>query len=225
MNNQKELEMSNPVYIILDTETTGLNTNIAGIISFSYIITDLVNEIERGTIEMNPFESEVDIANAAEAMKVNGYTAEQVLQFMPAKEGMKQIAKVFERATVYGGGSWPKIMGYNVIGYDMPIIVNNCKKYGVYLPKYYPNAVDVMAIVIGLDTMGLMPTKTYPDGKKMGNKLCENVEKFGIESDPSKFHASMYDVEMTLAVFNAIKNKLTSNEGGTNEDIGCERLQ
>ena len=202
--------MAKPAYIILDTETTGLDTSTAGIISFSYIIMDgnLENEFERGTIEMNPFANEIDIANAAEAMKVNGYTAEQVLQFQPAKDGMKQIAKVFERATVYGGGSWPKIMGYNVIGYDMPIIVNNCKKYGVYLPKYYPNAVDVMTLVISLDAMGLMPVKTYPDGKRMGSKLCESVAKMEIESDPSKFHASMYDVEMTLAVFNAVKNKL-----------------
>ena len=48
--------MSNQIYIVLDTETTGLDTNTAGIISFSYIITDLNKEYERGTIEMNPFE-------------------------------------------------------------------------------------------------------------------------------------------------------------------------
>ena len=203
--NIKETQM---IYIVLDTETTGLNTSTAGIISFSYILTDLETEFERGTIEMNPFETLDDIRAAQDAMKINGYTAEQVLQFMPASEGMKKVAEVFERATQLNNGYWPKVMGYNVISYDMPIIVNNCKKYGVVLPKYYPNAVDVMAIVVGLDVMGLMPTKTYPDGKKMGNKLCENVEKFGIASDPSKFHASMYDVEMTLAVFNAIKNQL-----------------
>lgn len=202
--------MDTATYIVLDTETTGLDTSTAKIISFSYIIMDskLENELERGTIEMNPFESEIEIANAAEAMRVNGYTPEQVLQFQPAKEGMKQVAKVFERATVYGGGKWPKIMGYNVIGYDMPIIVNNCKRYGAYLPKYYPNAIDVMTLVISLDAMGFMPVKTHPDGKRMGSKLCESVAKLEIESDPSKFHASMYDVEMTLAVFNAVKNKL-----------------
>ena len=200
--------MNKPVYIVLDTETTGLNTNTAGIISFSYIITDLETEFERGTIEMNPFENEIDIQAASEAMKVNGYTAEQVLQFMPAKEGMEKVAKVFERATVYGGGKWPKIMGYNVIAYDMPIIVNNCRKHNVYLPKYYPNAVDIMTLAIALDAMGLMPVKTYPDGKRMGSKLCESVAKMEIESDPSKFHASMYDVEMTLELFRAFKNKL-----------------
>lgn len=196
------------IYIVLDTETTGLDTSTAGIISFSYILTDLEHEFERGTIEMNPFETIDDIRAAQEAMRVNGYTAEQVLQFQPASEGMKQVAQVFERATQMNNGYWPKVMGYNVIAYDMPIIINNCKKHGVTLPKCYPNAIDVMAIVAGLDVMGIMPTKTYPDGKRMGNKLCENVEKFGIESDPSKFHASMYDVEMTLALFHAIKNKL-----------------
>lgn len=58
--------MSRPIYVVLDTETTGLDVNTAGIISFSYIITDFETEYERGTIEMNPFESESDIENASE---------------------------------------------------------------------------------------------------------------------------------------------------------------
>lgn len=200
--------MSNQIYIVLDTETTGLDTNTAGIISFSYIITDLNKEYERGTIEMNPFECEDDIASAIDALKINGYTPEQVITFQPACDGMKQVAEVFERATQYGNGKWPKIMGYNIATYDMPIILNQAKKFNVVLPRFGYDYIDVLQGVRMLDAMGLIPKKYKEDGKPMGNRLVETVQRLGIPADQGKFHGSMYDTEMTLKVFLDIKAKM-----------------
>lgn len=218
--------MIKPIYIVLDTETTGLDTNTAGIISFSYIITNLEQVFERGTIEMNPFESEADVASAAEALKVNGYTPEQVASFQSASEGMKQVALVFERATLLNNGYWPRIMGYNVATYDMPIILNNAQKHDVVLPRFRYDYVDVLQGVRMLDAMGLIPCVLKEDGKQMGNRLSEVVHRLNIPADQSKFHGSMYDTEMTLEVFKAIRTRITKNEGDDyEEDIGCEWLQ
>ena len=200
--------MSKPIYIVLDTETTGLDTSTAGIISFSYILTDLENEFERGTIEMNPFESDADVANAAEALKVNGYTPEQVASFQSLADGMKQVAQVFERATLLNNGFWPRVMGYNIATYDMPIILNNAKKCGVELPKFRYDFVDVLQGVRMLDAMGLIPCVLKEDGKAMGNRLSEVVCRLNIPADESKFHGSMYDTEMTLEIFKVIRTRI-----------------
>ena len=200
--------MSRPIYIVLDTETAGLDTNTAGIISFSYIITDLENEYERGTIEMNPFESDADIENASEALKINGYTPEKIATFESARVGMAKIADVFQRATLLGNGGWPRLMGYNLATYDMPIIENNAKKYGVILPNFRHDYVDVLQGVRMLDVMGVIPMRFKEDGKPMGNRLYEAVQRLEIESEQDKFHGSMYDTEMTLRIFQTLAKKL-----------------
>lgn len=199
------------IYIVLDTETTGLNVARDGIISFSYILTDLEKEYERGTIEMNPWNGEPtpeQLESATPALKVNGYTPEQIQNFIPAQEGMKRIAEVIEKATTLNDGFWPTVMGYNSMAYDWPLIVNQATLYGITLPKVAYHQIDVYTLVVMLNAMGVMPVKRNPDGKIMGNKLCESVEKLEIEADRTKFHASMYDVEMTLAIFLKLKEML-----------------
>lgn len=203
--------MSRPIYVVLDTETTGLDVNTAGIISFSYIITDFETEYERGTIEMNPFESESDIENASEALKINGYTPEKIATFDSARVGMARIADVFQRATLLGDGLWPRVMGYNIVAYDMPIIKNNAKKYGITLPDIRHDYLDVLQGIRMLDVMGVIPVRFKEDGKPMGNRLYEAVQRLEIESEQDKFHGSMYDTEMTLKIFKTLAEKLNNN--------------
>jgi len=195
------------IYLYLDTETTGLNVATDHIISFSYKMCDEDKEMEKGTIYMNPFETidEAKDERYAKALEVNGFTPEQIMTFMPAKEGMEMVAKVLQRAKYENGGYWPKVVGYNNVGYDMPIIKANAERYGIELPNIGFAHVDLLQVIWALGAMGKLPVK---EGKTLGNKLCESVERFDIDADATKFHGSEYDVEMTYQLYMKLKQVL-----------------
>lgn len=204
------------ITLFFDTETTGLNLETAKIISFSYIICDDEKEIQKGTIEMCPFAdiTEAEAPEVQKALSVNGYTPEQVMTFMPYKEGLEKIAMVFVKAKMLNNDYFPRVIGYNNNVYDMPLIRNNWKKEGVIIPE---NAIgfkqiDVMQIIWGLDAMGLMPAKINPTtNKNMGCTLKESVSRMEITADETQFHGSMYDTMMTKALYDKLKQVITIN--------------
>lgn len=191
-------------FLVFDTETTGIHPERDSIISFSYKIVNCeFKTLEEGTIEMNPFSSleEASDPEYETALKINGYTPNQILGFMPASEGMKKVADVYAEALKYAGDVYNDVIlvGYNSSNFDIPMVKHNARKHGIFIPNY--RTIDVYQMVLMLEAFGAMPAKNYPNGQPMKTKLCESVERLGIESDPDKFHSSAYDVEMTFQVF------------------------
>jgi len=204
------------INMFFDTETTGLNLETAKIISFSYIICDDEKEIQKGTIEMCPFAdiAEAEAPEVQKALEVNGYTPEQIMSFMPYKDGLEKIAMVFVKAKMLNNDYFPRVIGYNNNGYDMPLIRNNWKKEGIVIPENTIGfkQIDIMQIVWGLDAMGLMPTKVNPTtNKNMGCTLKESVSRMEITADETQFHGSMYDTMMTKELYQKLKQVITIN--------------
>ena len=212
------------IYTFFDTETTGLNLDTAGIISLSYILVDENGtEIQRGTIEMNPFEKDIngnwkyDSPEAAQkAMEVNGYQLEQVLQFQSVADGLKEFNKVLQLAAQMNGGRWTKLVGYNSAAYDMAVLNH---AYNVEMEQFfdtYSNSAkpsyqqwcwfksdDVMILIDTLCDMGVIEPFR-------GHRLSESAEHFGIKLDEGKLHTSIYDTEITVELWKALQKKLTS---------------
>lgn len=212
------------IYTFFDTETTGLNLDTAGIISLSYILVDENGtEIQRGTIEMNPFEKNIngdwkyDSPEAAQkAMEVNGYQLEQVLQFQSVADGLKEFNKVLQLAAQMNGGRWTKLVGYNSAAYDMTVLnhaynVEMEQTFDTYSNSNKPSyqqwcwfkSDDVMILIDTLCDMGVIEPFR-------GHRLSESAEHFGIKLDESKLHTSIYDTEVTVELWKALQNILTT---------------
>jgi DNA polymerase III epsilon subunit-like protein len=201
------------INMFFDTETTGRNIETAKIISFSYVLCVDDKEIERETIEMCPFDDikETEDQEVADALSINGYKPEQIMQFQPYKQGLEKILSVFIKAKAINNGYPPRIIGYNNNGYDMPLIRKEWKRLNIIIPENSIGfkQIDVMQICWGLDAMGLMPVKKNPiTNKNMGCTLKESVSRMEITADETQFHGSMYDTEMTKALYHKLKQVL-----------------
>lgn len=207
-------------FCFFDTETTGVSVDNDMIISLSYKITDEnFKEISSRTIEMCPFNTleEAQSPQYEKALEVNGYKPEQIMTFKPAKIGIQQFVELLKGLVEQNNNQyWTEdkkplvtFVGYNSNAFDIPLLYSYAKRLGIDMPRFGYKHIDVYPLIFALDQMGKIPAKFYEDGKAMGNKLNESVERCNINADKTKFHGSAYDTEMTYALFMKLKQVIT----------------
>lgn len=180
----------NKIYI--DVETTGLKAGIHGIISLSYIITDIKDkELTRDTLLINPLSYTSGLS--IEALEINNFTEEQLSTFPNAKI---QAYKLYNDIREYGK---LKVIAYNAT-FDTEFIK-------VWWDKLLPNTywkifdykhLDPFELVKILQNEGYID---LPD-----HKLGTVCEYFGIEHNP---HENKSDIKATRELYILLTKRIS----------------
>lgn len=189
------MNVTNPV-LFLDTETTGLDTDRCGIIQFGAVLVDPWYGNEEFELECNPFLSyththEYDIEVSPYALEVNGlnlnriknldYTTDHLMWFLQNK---------FQN---YKGLS---VSGWNVSGYDIPMLKSAAQRAGFEYPFHY-HVADLMNMAKCLQLMGKLPGLTRMGLQPVCQYLGIDTSQFG------RAHTALADVKATMAVYDA----------------------
>lgn len=180
------------VYVVIDTETTGLDETKHGVVSIAaqYLFPDDDTIIE-DTYEMDPGAVEFD----AEALRINGYTEEEVRGFKPAAQVLTTFAEQFA-ATV--GDNEYRVVGAN-LPFDLKFIAESCKRHGVKYPLPRRGH-DIQAMALEDHDLGRVELPLGSDGQPKV-KLELLAQAYGIAFDPALAHEALYDVHITADVF------------------------
>lgn len=198
--------MNMNTYIIFDFETSGKNpfrcqpTQIAAIALHSNKLTVEPNGIFNS--EICPiFDDEKAIAAGydpveEEALKITKKTREQ-LEKAPSLDIVWQKFVEFVNKFNYKKSSFtaPVPCGYNIIGYDMPIIQRMCEKFGQVDKTGRQNLFNP---IFKIDLMDLVFTWTENNPEIKSIKLTTMCEYFGLPTDSiDGAHDALQDVKNT----------------------------
>jgi DNA polymerase III epsilon subunit-like protein len=204
--------MNYNTFIVFDLETGGRNplkcqpTQIAAIAIHSKKLT-----IEPGGIfnsEIQPiFDDEKAIAAGFDpveekALEVTRKTREQLLKAPPAKVVWPKFAEWAKKFN-YKNSSYtaPIPCGYNINGFDMPIVQRMCELYG---PLNKDKKQDIFNNIFKIDMMDIvfMWTENNPDIKS--RSLTSMVEYLGLSENNSESisnaHDALQDVKNTANI-------------------------
>jgi DNA polymerase III epsilon subunit-like protein len=204
--------MNYNTFIVFDLETSGRNplkcqpTQIAAIALHSKKLT-----IEPGGIfnsEIQPiFDDEKAIAAGFDpveekALEVTRKTREQLLQAPPPKVVWPKFAEWVKKFN-YKNSSYtaPIPCGYNINGFDMPIVQRMCELYG---PLNKDKKQDIFNNIFKIDMMDIvfMWTENNPDIKS--RSLTSMVDYLGLSENNSESisnaHDALQDVKNTANI-------------------------
>jgi len=170
-------------YIVVDTETTGTDTDRDSIIQFGYTRYKDGNEVESGSIYV-PLEEGVVISE--EAAKVHNITAEALsdkVGEMTREEALGQIKEVI------GNNN---IVGHNLNQFDLPML----EKEGI---RASSTTVDTIALARSYREYGT-------------SKLSKIAKDFGVEVNENNLHDAEVDTQVTGKVFNKLVKEAAANQ-------------
>ena len=172
-----------------DTETTGLDSKEAAIVSLAYIIEDKGKIQDKGTIYFRPH---VNAEISEKALEINGFTREQIEGFPEAKVGYKKLLGILGRYVKKYDKLDKFIMaGYNV-SFDDGFLRELFKRerdiyYGSW---FYSSNFDVRSKVAEYVMYRELAIKNF--------KLVSVCEHFGIEF---KAHDALEDIVATRTLY------------------------
>lgn len=178
--------------LFLYVETTGTDPARHAIIQLSGIVEIDGEVIEAFHYDLKPFPGDLV---TKEALKINGFTMEQLRAFPDAMEGYKKFkAMISKYINVYDKADKFYIVGYNS-RFDDSFLRELYRKCldAFYGSCFWWPAIDVsnMAAFYFIETR-----------KEFKNFKLETVAKAaGIEVDKDKLHGSAYDIEITRKLF------------------------
>lgn len=147
----KTIAQFNKGAVFFDLETTGLDVSKDRIVQIAVVKINLAGEREEKKVMVNP-----TIPIPKEATAIHGITDEMVSD----KPTFKQIAKSF-----YDYIADCHLFGYNIVGYDIPLLVEELIRAGVEYSFDNVNVVDVMTIYKKLHPRDLSSCYNYYTGK------------------------------------------------------------
>jgi len=169
----------------IDTETTGLNPFEHDIVSIALIV-EINGEVKDELyLKIQPINPE-NITD--EALKINGFTREELSTFLPPREGLNKILRFLEKyVDKYKKNKTMEdkfvLAGYNVT-FDSAMLSEFCKKLGY---KYLGALVDYHKIDIASLVLFLkMHNKIKIDGFKLVNVaeyLQASIQAHDAQSD------------------------------------------
>jgi DNA polymerase-3 subunit epsilon len=184
----------------VDTETTGLDPNVNGMIEIAALVE--VNGVVIDTIklEMNPYSYSKPVVVSPEALEVNGRTMEELPNLPDAKAQFKLFIEFLDRhIDRFNRDDKFKVCGYNSafdIGFITAWFADNSHMY--YGSYFFRKDLDVFALVRHLTHFGLLNT---PD-EKLGT-LCDF---FGIQHDEA--HTALSDIKATRELYMLLRRML-----------------
>lgn len=197
--------------VFFDLETTGLDVSKDRIVQIAVVRINLSNEREEKKVLVNP-----TIPIPKEASDVHGITDEMVKD----KPTFKQVAKSF-----YEYIEGYDLYGYNIIGYDLPLLVEELLRAGVEYNFDNVRIVDVMSIYKKLHPRTLSACYNYYTGKILEgshdalNDTRATVDAFMgmIEQEAELIDKSIEDLEEMSGVDNSrvdFAGKFVKNDAG-----------
>lgn len=183
--------------LYFDTETTGLDAKENDIVSIAGII-EINGEVkEEFYLEMQPFNYD-NISE--EALKINGYTLEQIKTFMTPQEAYKKITTIFGKyINKFNRADKFISMGHNV-RFDLDFLGQFFKKNN---DKYFGSWVNYHCI----DTVQILQLIKFKTDIELENcKLVTATKKFGIELTDA--HNAMADIKATRELFYKLIKKI-----------------
>lgn len=188
--------------ICFDFETGGKNPQTCEIIQIGAVIIDrnsfnIKDEFEC-LMKPNDFNALED-----EALKVNHITREQLMTAPDAKIMFSIFAEWIRKHNIYKDknsfGS-PIPAGWGIDGFDMPIFIRYCHKFGYWDKKW--NNQNLLNPIFTFDAMKhiWMWTRTNQDVKNI--KLGTILEYMGVSQDEiiSGAHNALWDVRWTAKI-------------------------
>lgn len=187
--------------LFLDTETTGLDEIVHGLIQVAGIID--VNEKVADTFNMTvrPFPND---KHSDDALKMHNLTEDSLKEFNAPDLVYKQLLNLF---TVYidkfNRDDKFILVGYNA-NFDDRFLrkffyKNGDKYYGSFI-SYPPLDIANIALYHLLQNN---ERSSMPDFK-----LGTVAKRFGVEVDESKQHDALYDIEITRELFYKLREKI-----------------
>lgn len=152
-----------------DCETTGIDHKLHDIIQIAFIV-EINGEMEaQYKFNIQPFSYETIEPSALE---VNGFTIEQIKEFMPPREAYRQILSVIDQyVDRYDKQDKFYPAGYNV-GFDYDFFMEFFRKNGDnYFGSFFNHRkIDPLPMLYSLDYHGIIEYKNY----KL-TTVCENM--------------------------------------------------
>lgn len=182
----------------IDIETSGLDIYHNGILQIAGII-----EIDYKVVNTFNFNCQLfpDQVADEEALKVNRYTAAQILSFDSPYDTLVKLLRIFDTyVDKYNKYDKFSFIGYNSSTFDMPwmrVFFKNCNHK--YFGSYFWNP--------SIDVMYNASSKLESVRNSLPNFKLETVAKFfiyGIKEDET--HDAAYDIELTRKLFYELEN-------------------
>ena len=182
-------------HVFIDTETTGTTVGVHQIIQIAGIARTESNIDFEFSHSVKPINAEDDSIYSAEALEVNGIKKEDILTFTPAKlvhrNLITSLSSIINRYDKYDKAFF---VAYNAhfdweFMYDF-FAQNGDKFFGSWF--WFPP----------LDVCGLAQLVLQKERHRLPNfKLMTVARYFGITIDESKLHDAMYDIQLTMELF------------------------
>jgi len=182
--------------LFFDLETTGLKPERNGIhqMSGSIVIDSLVVETFNFKVQPNP-KAEIDQS----ALDVAGVTKEQVLAYPEMKIIYNQFTEMLAKyVDKFNKTDKFFLCGYNNASFDNQFLrgfflQNGDNYFGSW---FWSNSFDVMVLA-----SKHLAANRY---KMPDFKLKTVAKEMGIDVDESKLHDALYDIELTMGIYNLI---------------------
>jgi len=168
---EKSVELERPL-VFFDLETTHLDVNIARIVEIAMVKLFPDKTTESFLTRINP-----EIPIPVEATQIHGINNFDVMD----KPTFANIAR-----DIYHFIEGSDLAGYNVIGYDLPILINEFKRVGIEYSTEGIHVVDVMTIF-----------------KTKERRNLAAAYRFYCQKDLTDAHSALKDIQATFDIFHA----------------------
>lgn len=182
--------------LFYDLETTGLDHNIHAIHQLSGFIRINNVIVKKFNLKIRPYETAII---DPEALEISGVSLAQIMAYPTHQEVYKYLSALLaEYVSKFDKTDKLHLCGYNIMGFDNPFLrklwsLNNDKYFGSF---FWGDSIDVMSHASSFlrELRSTMPNF----------KLKTVAKLLRIEIDESKLHDALYDVELTMQIFDRI---------------------
>jgi DNA polymerase III subunit epsilon len=180
----------------LDTETSGLDSKVNGIIEVSFIV-----EVDDVIIEYETFKMKTKMQIDDAALKVNGLTREEIDSYGTEEEAVKNIQEMFQRYINKYNKTDKFIPGGFHVDFDLDFLDELFKRNG---DKYMYSYINSRSRIDPQKSLGLFEYGGLV--KLTGYNLSSVCEAFGVELTDA--HSSMADIRATREIALKMLGKL-----------------
>jgi DNA polymerase III epsilon subunit-like protein len=192
----------------LDTETDGLDKDTCNLLEIGAVMID--NRELKVVDSFSSLLQPIDLENVnKEALQINHITMDELSKAPQEKLVFESfivwVNKYNRSKNAYSVYQAPVASGYNIIGYDIPIIRRYCEKYGGWDTKRKDQ--KIFNQINFIDLMHHIWFITENSMELENNKLTTVLEYMGIEKAVlESAHRALFDAEMSAQILIRLMN-------------------